>query len=191
MALLDFLFGQKAKTQKFPTMNQGQQNLLSQLLSQINPQSFNLEQNPNYQAGSSYLQKLLSGEEGAFEDFEQPYKRQFEEETIPGLAERFSGLGAQKSSAFGQQAAQAGAGLSEKLASLRAELQQGAAGQALGYAQAPGQMGLQTAGLGLGAQPFAYGQRQGSTGLIGQLLAALGQGAGQYGGMKFGKSLFG
>lgn len=66
-----------------------------------------------------YLQQLLSGDSGATEAFAAPYKRQFEQETVPKLAERFAGLGALSSSGFQQSLGQAGAGLSENLASLR------------------------------------------------------------------------
>ena len=74
---------------------------------------------PGMESGLSYLSQMLSGDEEAFSAFEDPYKRQFQEQTIPGLAERFASLDAQGSSAFGQALGGAGAGLSENLASLR------------------------------------------------------------------------
>lgn len=89
---------QKTKSTQYPTMSPEQQQFQDQIL------------------------KLLGGELGGEEDFESfaaPYKRQFNEETIPGISERFAGLGGLSSSGFTQSLGQAGAGLSEKLASLQ------------------------------------------------------------------------
>src|SRR6478736_1510252 len=68
---------------------------------------------------------------GAFGDvFQQlleQMQREFEEETLPGIAERFAGLGAQggalSSSAFGQSIGSAASGFKEKMAQLKAGLQ--------------------------------------------------------------------
>lgn len=140
------------------TLNKGQSQLLQQLLSQLSGQSSNITENPLYQSGASYIQNLLSGSPEAFSAFEAPYKRQFEEQIVPALAERFSGLGAgaQRSSAFQQALGQAGASLSENLASLRAGLQGGAADQALGYAQQPisNLQGFSQLGLGTSTKSF-------------------------------------
>lgn len=100
----NFGFGRKKSSsgipgyEKFSTLSPEQQSLLDQLL--------------------PFLQGQL-GEEGAGK-FGAPYERKFREETIPGIAERFSGLGAgsQSSSAFQQSLGQAGASLSEQLASM-------------------------------------------------------------------------
>jgi hypothetical protein len=96
-----------------------------------------IDQNPTFKSGQNYIQNLLSGSPESFEAFERPYKSQFEQEIVPGLAERFSGLGAQKSSGFQQALGAAGANLSERLASLRGQMQLGALGQGLQYAQQP------------------------------------------------------
>jgi len=48
-------------------------------------------------------------------------RQNFAQQTIPSIAERFTGLGAQNSSAFGQQLGAAGAGLESGLASLGAQ----------------------------------------------------------------------
>lgn len=112
----------------------------------------------------SYLQGILGNEPGAFQNFEAPFKRQFNEQIIPSIAERFSGLGsgAQRSSAFQQALGQAGASLTENLASLRSGLQSNALSQLLGIGQLgltpqfesiyqPGSMGgLQRFGASLG-----------------------------------------
>lgn len=115
------------------------------------------------------LQQLLQGgleqvqnPYGGFEPIQQEATRQFQQETVPGLAERFSsmGAGAQRSSAFGQQLGAAGAGLSSQLAALRSQ-----------YGMQNRAQGLQQAGIGLTPR-FQYAQRQGSQGLLGGLLPA-------------------
>jgi hypothetical protein len=52
-----------------------------------------------------------------FAPIENQARTNFAQNTIPSIAERFSGLGAQRSSAFGQALGQAGAGLESDLAS--------------------------------------------------------------------------
>ena len=140
------------------TMSGGQSQLLKQLLGALQGQSSNIQQSPLFQQGSSYLQNLLSGSPQSTAAFEAPYMRQFNEQTIPALAERFSGLGsgAQSSSAFNQALGAAGAGLSENLASLRAQLQMSGLGQALGYAQQPisNLQGFSQLGLGTNTKAF-------------------------------------
>lgn len=71
---------------------------------------------PNY---FSYLQELLDPSGQAADRFAAPYMRQFEEQTIPRLAEQFAGVGGLSSSGFQQSLGQAGAGLAENLAALR------------------------------------------------------------------------
>lgn len=161
MAFLDFLFGKRAKTQQYPRFEPGQIGTINQLLSGARP---------GQQQAMDYLMDLLSGESEAFQDFQRPALRQFEEELLPGIAERFTGMfgeGSNRSSAFGQQLGKAAAGLSENLAAQRAGLQGGAAQQLMGnlanilaYQQQP---------------RFETTYRQGSPGLLQPLV----QGAGQ------------
>jgi hypothetical protein len=158
MSLHDFFFGKKEKVQQLPTMNPQQQALLQQLLGGLGGAT---------QAGLGNLQGILSNEPGAFEAFEQPYKTQFEQKTIPGLAERFTGAGAQRSSAFGQQLGAAGANLSENLALLRGQLQQSAMGQLQNLMN-----------TGLGAQSYQNVVRPGTTGFFGSLMPGVGSGLG-------------
>lgn len=133
---------------------------------------------PQQEAILNLLLQTLTGEgpkEGLLggllseEKFAKPAIRQFEEKTIPGLAERFAGLGAgaQSSSAFQQALGQAGADLSERLAAMSAQQRQGLFGPLLGAAMQPRH-----------EQVF---QPSGPTGLasgIGGILGALGQGVG-------------
>ena len=159
--LSEMLFGRKEKKEQLPLFTPQQQEFMSSLLQQTQP---------GMQSGLQYLTSLLGGGEEAFSAFEAPLKRQFEEQTIPALAERFAGLDAQGSSAFGQALSQAGAGLTENLAALR----EGLKGQAITQLQ-----GL--TGMGLGQQ-FENLLRPATGGLLGGLVGGLGQGAGQAGG---------
>lgn len=58
----------------------------------------------------------LQGNDFSFGPIENQAREGFAQQTIPSIAERFSSLGAQKSSAFGQTLGQAGAGLESDLA---------------------------------------------------------------------------
>ena len=78
------------------------------------------------QAFSQILQQALSGMQNPSEGFEpiaQQARSQFESKTIPGLAERFTSMGAggQRSSAFQGALGEAGAGLEEGLAGQQAQ----------------------------------------------------------------------
>jgi len=110
-----------------------------------------IQNNPLYQSGSSYLQQMLSNDPNAYAQFNAPYMQQFQQQVIPGLSERFAGMGTGagglNSSGFNQSIAQAGSGLQSTLASLREQLRGQASQQALGYAQQPYSNTL--AGLGL------------------------------------------
>ena len=123
MAFLDFLFGQGEKTQEFQRFTQPQQDVLQQLLGGAQEGIDPMMQ---------FLMQILSQDPEMMKQFEAPALRQFEEQTLPSIAERFTGTrgaGSQRSSAFGQQLGQAGAGLQEKLAANRAGLGFDAMGQ--------------------------------------------------------------
>ena len=116
MAFLDFLFGKGEQLQQVPRFTEQQQTALSQLLQGAQQ---------GLPGGLNFLQSILGQTPEAMKQFEAPAMRQFEEEILPSIAERFTGQlgeGAQRSSAFGQQLGQAGAGLSERLGAQRAGL---------------------------------------------------------------------
>lgn len=100
-----------------------------------------IENNDLYKSGSSYLQNLLNGGPNAMAEFNAPYMQQFQQQIIPGLSERFAGMGtgagALGSSAFNQTLSQAGSGLQSTLAALRQQIMGQAAQQGLQYAQQP------------------------------------------------------
>lgn len=118
------------------------------------------------QHAANYWQELLSGNSESYDKFAAPYMRQFNEQIVPGLAERFAGAGALSSSGFQNALGQAGAGLSENLASLREGLRGNAASQSMS--------GLQNL-LGMNSQAFLPKQM----GFLKQLLLGLSGGAGQ------------
>lgn len=155
MAFLDFLLGKKQKTRQFQQFTPQQQSVLNNILSQA---SRSLPQQ------TQYLESLLSPGSQAEEAFASPAFRQFNEQILPSIAERFTGQfgeGSQRSSAFGQQLGQAGAGLAERLAALRASL----AGEGIS-----GLRNLLGAGLG---QQFQNVTTGGSPGLLQGLLGGL------------------
>lgn len=160
MPIGEFLFGRGEKMEQLPTMTSEQQQLLSQLLEGLGgPMGMGLQN----------IMQILSGEPEALEAFQAPAMRQFEEEIVPGIAERFTGLGggAQRSSAFQQALGGAGAGLAERLSAQRAGLQQGAMGQLGGLL-----------GMGMGARPFGYQQTPGTPGFLGAMAPGMGGGMG-------------
>lgn len=128
------------------TLNPGQQNLFTQLIDLLQGGQ---SQNPLQKGATDYWQNLLSNDPEAYKKFESPFLRQFNEQTVPGLAERFAGMGAgaQSSSAFQNALGQHGAALSENLAALRSGLQGNAANQGFNAAQTPIQQLLEALGL--------------------------------------------
>jgi len=164
MSFWDQLFGKKGRIQAMPTMGPEQQGLMGSLIGGLGgPMG----------SGMETLQQMLSGSPEALQAYQQPMMRQFEEQTIPGIAERFTGMGAgaQRSSAFPQALGQAGAGLMENLAAQKSQLQMSAMQPLM-------QM------LGLAQQPqFQYQQLPGTQGMMGPLAQGIGSGLGSMGSM--------
>ncbi len=107
--------GTPEQIQQVPKFTQPQQDIFSQL------QTGTAGALP---AGFEQILAMLTQDPQAAKQFEAPAMRQFEEQILPTIAERFTGLlgeGAQTSSAFGQQLGAAGAGLAEKLQLQRGE----------------------------------------------------------------------
>jgi len=121
--------------------------------------------------GIGNLMQLLQsggGTPGSFEPIAQKARSQFQTQTIPGLAERFTALGGQNSSAFQGALGQAGAGLEEGLA---------AQGSQYGLQQNAQIQNLMQLLLGLSSQPqFENLVFQGQPGL----LQSAAQGFGSY-----------
>lgn len=162
------------------TLNKGQKALFDRYIQGAQQGPSGYFDNPLYQSGANYLQGILSGNPESFAAFEAPAMRQFHQQIIPQIAERFGGIGGLSSSAFQQALGGASVDLSERLAQLRGQLQQGAAGQALQYAGAPLQQGNQL--LNMETQAFLKKQpawwQSALTGLVGGAASAFGGGFG-------------
>lgn len=125
MAFMDFLLGTKEKTKTQPIYTPEQEQVLGQALGGLQQQ---------LPMGLQNLMNILGGDPGTFEAFGAPARRQFEQKTLPSIAERFTGQlgeGSQRSSAFGQQLGEAGRDLEENLFAKRLGLQSGALEQLL------------------------------------------------------------
>lgn len=98
-----------------------------------------INQNPQFQQGQEWLSSLFNDPE-FFQKFEAPLMRQFNEEIVPGLANRFASMGsggALGSTGFRNQLAREGSNLSTNIAALRGGMQQQGVNQGLQYAQQP------------------------------------------------------
>lgn len=158
----EFLFGSPDKLKKIPTGTKEQQGLLNNILAQ----AMGMSQGGGYDLAQQYFNNFLGpNQQQAFDQFSQPYMQQFEEQMLPQIAERFAGMGALSSSGFGQALGGAASGLQSQLAQLFSQLQSQAAGQQYNQYN-------QLAQQGLGYQPFAYQQKQGSGGFLAPMLGA-------------------
>lgn len=146
-------FGGGDKMKKVPTMTKEQQALLNQILGMIGPEG---RLGQAYEGGLGLQEELMDPSSEAVRRFTEPHMREFEQQTVPGLAERFAGMGGMggglSSSGFGQSLSSAGGNLQSQLAQLKSQLGQQAANSLMG------QYGQMT-GMGLSAQPFAYQQK--------------------------------
>ena len=90
-----------------------------------------ITQNQGYQQGQSWLNDLFN-DENFFQNFEAPLQRQFEENTIPDLANRFASMGSggsTGSTAFRNQLGREGSNLHSNIAALRGGMQQNGVNQ--------------------------------------------------------------
>ncbi len=182
--------GKKPQLKKLSTLTEGQQSLLDMLLSQAQSMGGGVGK------ANQYYNSILDQDPDAFNRFSQPFMDQFNQQIVPGLAERFAGLGANggalSSSAFGQAIGSAGANLQTQLAALKSSLMgnaaqaqygqynqlanQGLGTQAFGYQQQPGQAG----GLQSFFGNFASKLTPGDYGQIGSNFSSLGNSLNQY-----------
>ena len=167
MGLGSFLFGGKDKTTQHQMYTPEQQALLSQIMGGLGGEGGALG------GGMDFIQQLLGGQTA--ETATAPMMRQFDEQTVPQLSERFAGSDALNSSAFGQSLGSAGAGLQENLFNARNQQQM----QGL-----QGLMAMLNPALG---KQFETTVQQGGGGMLGGLI---GTGIGGYlGGIGQGKGL--
>ena len=137
LSLVGGLTGDKAK--QGSTYNKGQLGLIDEAVQSLRGGAPNVEQNQNYQTGQNWLQSMFNDPQ-FFNQFEAPLQRQFQEQTVPDLANRFASMGsggALGSTGFRNQLAREGSNLSTNLGALRGGMQQQAIPQLLGYSQQP------------------------------------------------------
>lgn len=159
--------GSGSKTSQLPNISPEQQKFLSQLFSMLNIQDLDIGNNPLFKQGSEQLQQMLQGDTSLIE---APLMQQYEQEILPGIAQRFGGLGAQSSSGYQNALAQAGGNLAGQLGQLRYGAKQSALDRALQYAGTRQQGLSNLAGLGLNTKPFGYetqGPRMGAFDALG------------------------
>ena len=178
MAFWDFFTGTPEKREQVSRLTPSQQKIQQQLEGAAQ----NRGAGGAFGESSDYFRDLLSNDSADFNAFAAPEMRRFNEQTIPGIAEQFAGMGAGGLSSSGFQNAAVGAGtdLSERLGSIRAGLRmQGAQGL-----QNIGNQSLQQNSDWQTTQP-------GSEGLLSQALPLLGTAAGFAIGGPFGASIGG
>lgn len=179
------LFGSPDKMSQVSTKTPGQQDLMASMLQAL--QNGGIFGNQGlYNQSSGYLNNLYSQSPDAFNRMSDPYMRQFQQQTVPGLAERFSsaGEGGRHSSGFNQAIGQAGANLSSQLGSMFEGLRSQNLGNAMGFSNMP----FNQAQGALGQNMFENVYQPGSTGLMGGLAQGLGSGLGMGFGMPAGGS---
>lgn len=104
--------------QKIPTMTKGQKKVHKNIIQQIMDLS---SQRGGYNESMQMLQRYLDPNSQENAAFEKQYIDEFDQQTVPGLAERFAGAGALSSSGFGQALGSAGANLKTNLAAMKAQ----------------------------------------------------------------------
>jgi hypothetical protein len=164
------IFGSGPKSKKIPNMSPEQMQMMNQWMGQVGQGGFAGGGAPAYQSGMGYLQDLYSQSPEAFSRMQEPYMKQFQQQTVPGLAERFSQAGGRQSSAFNQAMGQAGGNLSSQLGGMFEQMRSQNLGNLLNFANAPFQQGMQMMNL----KPFGYETQEGSPGLLGPILGAVG-----------------
>lgn len=120
------------------TYNENQLGMLDQILNSLKGGAPNVQDNQNYLQGQDWLNSLFNDPE-FFKNMEAPLQRQFEENTVPELANRFAGMGAGAtgSTAFRNQLGREGSNLHSNIAAMRTGMQQQGVNQSLQYAQQP------------------------------------------------------
>ena len=177
---MSFFRGTPERWEQRSTLNPQQRPIESQL--------YGAAQGPGaggaFGSAADYYRGLLSDNNSTFNAFAAPEQRRFQQETIPGLAEQFAGMGSGglSSSGFRNAAVSAGTDLAERLGAIRAQLRQQGAQGLMGLGQQalqpyqenilrPGTEGFLSSAIGpaLGAIGTAVG---------GPVLGAIGTAAG-------------
>lgn len=177
---------------KVETMDKYQKSMYKDLAK--GAKKYDITRSPQYQQAlqkiqglSGYYQNLMSQTPQGYEQFKAPMMSEFQQQTVPFIAEKFAGMGAQSSSAFNQSMGAAGRTLEERLAALRTGLQtQGAQGlqsliaPQMGAAMSPYEMLMNRSQMVMGASPFSYFQPAAKQpGAMGQFFGGMSGGIGQ------------
>lgn len=121
------------KPKKYDTLSPEQKRMIGQIEQMIGPEG---QLGQGYQNALNLQQQYMDPSSEAVQQFIQPYLNEFNQQTIPGLAERFAGLGAMggglSSSGFGQSLSSAAGNLQSNLAQIKAALGQQAANSIMG-----------------------------------------------------------
>lgn len=171
------------------TYGKNQLGMIDQIMNQLGGMrgQSDITQNQNYGQGQEWLQSMFNDPE-FFNKFEAPMQRQFQEETVPGLANRFAGMGsggALGSTAFRNQLGREGSNLQTNIAAMRGGLQQQAIPQLMGYAQQPASNFMSLLQSVMNPTQNTY---QGPTqGMFGSLAAPFAQGAASIWGQQAGQ----
>ena len=192
MNILQALFGSPEKHGS--TYGKGAQDLLSRIqqFAQGGFNQGNIQQNQGYQQGQEWLNNLFGNNPDFWNQFEAPIQRNYEENTIPDLANRFASMGSGGSlgsTGFRNQATREAGNLNTNLAALRGGMQQQGVGQQLGYAQQPVSNWQQL--LGQALTPTENKYQGASSGLLGGILPGLAGGFGAGYGQQFGQGMAG
>lgn len=145
-------------------------------------------QNPQFQQGNEFLNSLFN-DPSFFQNIEAPALRQFNEEILPGVANRFASMGSGGSlgsTAFRNQANREAANLAQNLSAQRTGMQMQALPQTYGAAQQPFSNLMQLYAQALG-QPVMNQYQPPSAG-FGALAAPFAQGAASYWGGQGGQN---
>jgi len=123
------------------TYNKGQLSLIDQATQAAKGRGIpqGIGTNPQYGQANDWLMSMFNDPE-FFNAFEAPMQRQFQEQTIPDLINRFASQGStggQSSSAFRNQLAREGSNLHTNIAAMRGQMQQNAIPQLFQSSQMP------------------------------------------------------
>ena len=147
--------GQKDKPQQIPTLSPQQQQLQNSAIQRLQQMGVPLDQ------AIQMLQGYMDPNSEQYKNFEAPHMQQFQQETLPMIAERFAGAGAQggalSSSGFGQALSSAGSNLQTNLAQMKSQMGMNAANTLMNFYN-------QQSGQAMGVQPFAYYQQDKGSG---------------------------
>lgn len=187
--LLQSLFGSPAR--QTSTYTKPQRQTIDQILQSIKGMQGqqDITQQQGYGQGLDWLMSMFN-DPSFFQSFEAPLQRQFQEQTVPELANRFAGMGsggALGSTAFRNQLGREGSNLSTNIAALRGGMQQQAIPQLLGYSQQPfsNLMSLYQQAM----TPTRNVYQPPSSGLFGPILSSLAGGLSAGYGQKLGQTM--